>query len=313
VIKLTSPDCILKKLSFYLLAIVSLSAFLFTSCGGDEETTPPTIALVNPPSTSASLGASVSFVIQVDAPEKIESVTITEKIGANTTTLPNCPKTTGFNSATSDLINLTYTAPSVASSVELTFKVVDKAGKEAATTFSLSVAASAGSINTYTAVLMGNQNSTSGSFYATSTNTVYSQADAKTNYTKVDFAYANGSAAGNEFFVGAPADESVMAVYNNSTTGVQTWTARNQTTFKATTVTTAQFDAMTNDALITSNDPGTTFTQGTTSRIRAADTEVGDVFAFRTAAGKLGLAKVTQRSGSTANAGTITLTVKVQQ
>jgi hypothetical protein len=45
------------------------------------------------------------------------------------------------------------------------------------------------------------------------------------------------------FFIGSPIDISVAAIYNNPTTGVQTWATKNATTFKISALTATDFDS----------------------------------------------------------------------
>ena len=122
------------------------------------------------------------------------------------------------------------------------------------------------------------------------------------NATKVDFLYWWG--ASTSATIGAPDDANAMAVYNNATNGIQTWTVKNATRFQTTTITGSQFDAYTDDTEIVAAAAGSAET-------RIGTLAAGDVIAFVSAGGKHGLLKVIEIVDGVA--GQITFDVKVQQ
>lgn len=152
------------------------------------------------------------------------------------------------------------------------------------------------------AAQLGAQNSALGSSYATSTGSVYLSSAAKTNASKVDFIYYYSSTAS----VAAEIISPKYAADNGGVVSANTWTVKNETMFKKTTLTAAQFNGIvaTDESLVTSNATG--FTEQRVTALVA-----NDVFAFKTAAGKLGLAKVVSVEGT--SAGKITIEVKVQK
>jgi hypothetical protein len=164
-------------------------------------------------------------------------------------------------------------------------------------------------INTKTTVLLGNQNNTTDpSFYSVSEQTTYSSANFKTNISKIDIGFGTGTAAGNEYFVGAPSDESIKFVYSVAANNPST----RATTFKTTTLTKEQFDAIQTDAaLVTAVNAGTATNPN--SRVRATDTEKGDIFAFETIDSKKGLVYVEDRTGTNTGSAQIKITVKAQK
>ncbi len=151
------------------------------------------------------------------------------------------------------------------------------------------------------AAQLGAQSSIAGSSFASSTGNVYTQSLAKTNQTLVDMIYYYNTGAD------AASIYSPLAASNGSLFS-STWTTKNDTKFiKVTTLTPTEFDAIpkTDDAQIVAKATGFTDVN------KLFTLSVGNIFAFKTAANKLGLAKVTALTGTTA--GTITIEVKVQK
>ena len=304
----------MKKILAYVMSLVAVTTIL-SSCGSKTTPTPTTLGVdfINPP--TALVGGVYKVTVKFTAPDKIDrlelSIVETKKDGnVVTTPVKDFPKTSGFSTDTEHIVYIEYKPGADVASFIITGLVKDKKNATASKSidkFTIG-AAGAGDISPATVTLLGSQdNATDPSFYATSTLTAYKQADAKANSAVIDFGFGTGAAAGNEFFIGSPMDGSVAAIYNNVTTGVQAWTPRLNTTFKATTLDAAGFDAIaTSAALGTAFDAGTDAAPNT--RVKAADTAVGKVFGFQTQAGKKGLVKVTNRT-----ANSISLVIKVQK
>jgi len=181
-----------------------------------------------------------------------------------------------------------------------TFTVTDGKDKTASVSFTITVEASGGPINSWTATL-GSHQSTTGSSFASTTGTVYGIADAKTNSSLIDFMYFYG--ATNYATLAAPDDADVSSVFA-SADGPANWTTRNSTKFAETSVTAAEFDAIETDLVVVEEATGASAT-------KVNELAVGDVVAFVTAAGKMGLVKVVSvTSGAT---GSIDIAVVVQQ
>ncbi|HYG37091.1 MAG TPA: hypothetical protein VD908_00665 [Cytophagales bacterium] len=134
----------MKKISVnYLLVLFCLAGIgMLSSCNPEDIVKlGPTIELVNPPAEEQEAGAEIDFTVEVSASENIKSITIIEKIGSSSTTVDGYPIESGFNSKTGHLFVFDYTVPN-AESVELTFKVTDKNGKEASESHTITIAAS---------------------------------------------------------------------------------------------------------------------------------------------------------------------------
>jgi len=170
----------------------------------------------------------------------------------------------------------------------------------------ITVEKAAGDINTYS-VTLGAQQSATGSSFASTNGTVYSLADAKANAALIDFLYYYG--ATNYATIAAPDNSDAASVFSNATNGLATWSVRNATRFKTTTLTGADFDAIADDALVVENATGA-------SESDINNLAQGNVIAFVTAAtktggAKMGLVKITTLT--IGNTNTVEITVKVQQ
>jgi hypothetical protein len=296
-----------KQFANYFFVLLSfLSIGFLGSCTSDEVT--PTLSVELQEETGyisedATLAPGSAFKIKWTATKgakDMETFTVQE----GNTNVSGFPKSLSGGDRDKFTSEVSLTSPNIEGDYLYKFTVTDKDGLTASQTVKITVAV----VNSYTAVLLGNQiNTTDPSFYATSTNTKYSVANAKTNSEKVDFGYGNGSASGNEYFIGAPNDPSITEVYSTGT-----WTTKNATKFVLTNLTAAQFDAInTPDAVIKAVTEGTA--PSVVSRVRGAEIEANDVVGFTTAAGKKGLIKIVSRSGAANAAGSITINVKVQK
>lgn len=183
------------------------------------------------------------------------------------------------------------------------FKVYDKDGqsKEISFTVNTTPAVSNGPINTYSTKILGAQGNTTGSSFASVDGTIYTLTEAMANSAKIDWLYFNGST--NHATIAAPDDPAAASVYNGAN-GPGNWAVKNPTRFKK--VTDAiDWAAITDDGVIKIQ------TETGVDQTKINNLAVGDYLAFITATGKKGLIKVESISGT--DAGTITISVKVQQ
>ena len=163
---------------------------------------------------------------------------------------------------------------------------------------------SGGDIKTHTATLLGDQgNSKDGSYYATSTNSVYLYANASSNSSLIDMVYYYGS--DNLATLAAPNDPTINGGGNNLSLGT-ILKPQNTTIFRTTNLTPSDFDLINNDATFK------TFSGADLTRVNKL--KVGDVIAFKTVTGKVGVIKVTKLVAGTSGVtdGSITIIVKVQ-
>ncbi len=179
------------------------------------------------------------------------------------------------------------------------FTVTDVAGKTA--TDSIVITGNFGQINSYASVILGAQSNTSiGGFYSTTLNTVYTFNDAFNNQDKIDVLC----------FYEPPTNNTALASPGANITNIfpgnlTNWTTKNTTMYVKTTLTAADFDAVTSDALIVASYVSTNAFK------KAKNLAIGEVYSFKTQGGKYGLFKV---KAVTPNAeGSVEFAVKIQK
>ena len=177
------------------------------------------------------------------------------------------------------------------------FTVTDNKSRTASVSFNITVESSGGPINTWEATL-GSHQSATGSSFASTTGVVYSMTDATANSALIDFLYYYGNT--NLATLAAPNDADAATVFG----ALSSWTTRNATKFATTTVSEAEFTAISDDLAIVAAATGASATD-------VNELSTGDVVAFVTAAGKMGLVKV--GTIATGAGGTMAIVVKVQQ
>jgi len=296
-----------------LLALLLLLGFAMTSCSKDDDDPTPTD--VKPAinfmgnagyvigNTTLAEGTLFHFGItatpNTTSGKKLTKVTITRKFENEAQQTFFTKDLNDLSSYTLDTLAYAHAGVGVDTWV---ITITDKAGETNNKSFNITTTAAAGDINTYTAVLMGGQaNTTVGSYYATTTNTVMLQATAVVNQAAIDFVYYYGNV--NMATLAAPDDVTVGGGSGNLTL-CENWTVKNATRFATTNILPADFDAITDDAAIVA-------AAASANLSKANLLDQNDVIAFKTAAGKLGLIKVSQIV--TGDTGTITIDVKVQQ
>jgi len=153
-----------------------------------------------------------------------------------------------------------------------------------------------GTFQNFSNIILGSQYASTGSFWASVSNTVYSLSAAATNCSLIDIAYFYG--ATNQATLGAPSNTNVQTVFSS----VASWSTKNNTLFLKNPVgfTFTSINETTDIANLTFG-----------TETQANMLVVGDVVAFRTANNKIGFAFVTSIDAS--SSGNITFSVKVQQ
>lgn len=210
--------------------------------------------------------------------------------------------------AESYLGSFTFYAPPAPQVEKFTFTLTDKAGETSTKVITITAtpAVNPNPITSHIDIIMlgAQTNGTYGSYLDANTGTVYKQIQSIPNSAAIDMIYFYGTNASlnNNATLASPKDATVNGGTGNLAMAVG-MNPQNDTKFAATTITAAQFDAMTNDA-----DFPATVTAGTKANNLAAD----DVIAFKTADGKIGLIKIKAFTG-TAATGTMTVDVKIQQ
>jgi hypothetical protein len=294
----------MKKLMLFGLGVVA-SLSVLTSCKKDELAA-PTVSFQNAKTSYEATSVTDTVfetTITVDAPAKIETIKIY--------------KVTESGKSTEKLISSNFT-----SSTQHIFQYKFRAGKyeiEATDNENQTTSAfftftaftpQAGEIVSYSTKIMGAQfNNAVGSFLSTSNGTIYSKTDAKTNSSLIDFVYSYRG--GNYLaFIAAPSDALLDPTVNIK---AESWTKYNSTKFKLSTLTSNDFDAITDDS---------NFTFGAQlTETNVLSLNVGNIVYFKTDAGKLGVFKVKAINEGTQGGdavqkfqdGSIEIDVKVQK
>ena len=179
-----------------------------------------------------------------------------------------------------------------------TFEMTDAGNQSVSLTLTLTKDATGGAIFVRNDVSLGAQsNTTVGSLYAPSTNTVFALADAASNQAVIDIIC--GYDATNATFLSCPGANNLSGTYNFST-----WTTKNVTYYNISTLSAEQFDLIDSDKLIIP-----AFNGSTQSKAKAL--AVGNIFALKTISGKYGLLKI--KTVNTNATGSVTFDLKIQQ
>jgi len=288
------------------LLLIMASVSFFTSCTPEEENLSPSINFVTGSgylSSDATLKAGEAFTVNLSATAnstsgaKLVNLKVIRVLGGNTVTVAD--ETIDLSSFTSEI---SANAAFISGTEKWTFTVTDANGESAEISLNITTTAGA-AIHTFDQKILGSYyNNTYGSFFGSADGTVYKMVEAYNNQAKVDWCYYYGVADGAT--LAAPDDPTAMNdIFTNATYGLAQWTTRNATLFNVVTES-ILWDNITDDAQILAY-------ASSTANTSEKQLTVGSVLAFQTAAGKLGLIRVTDiATGST---GSITYNVKVQQ
>jgi hypothetical protein len=288
----------MKKLNL-LLCGMALSSLLFVSCGEDilVVDVDPTLTVTPAEGVEAVVGEVVTFKVIAGSDQNIVSIKFspTSVGGEGTSTDSIFDADAEKHSITMDY---DYTVPEGVTTVTIKFEVRDDKDLSATESRVITVVSAAGPITTYSSTVLGANNNTTGSSFASFDGSIYTLAEAKENSDKVDFIYFYGDT--NKATLASPDDSDLQTVFSS----VSGWTTINATRFATTTLTSDQFDAIIDDATIVTE-------ANAASETKVNELAVDDVIAFKTSGDKLGLAKITALEES--NTGTMTIDVKVQE
>jgi len=287
-----------------VLLLVMAGVSFFSSCTTEEENLSPTITFVTGSgyvSSDATLNAGEAFTVNISATAnstsgaKLTNLKVVRTIGSNPVTVAD--ENIDLSSFTSEV---NANAAFIAGVEKWTFTVTDANGETAEISLNITTNAG-GEISTFTQKILGSYNSSYGSFFASADGSVYSQTQAYDNQSKVDWCYFYG--VENAATIAAPDNDEAKTVYHSATYGLQNWTTLNATLFGKVELP-DEWDNIVTDAQIVA-------VAGNCTESKINQIAVGDVLAFKTVSGKLGLIRVTDIA--TGNAGSITYNVKVQQ
>ncbi len=287
----------MKKITYILAVAALVGTTLFTSCksqGVDDN--PPTIRF-DPDSTTATKGPGeiINFrvILKSNGDKKLDKLDITRQYGSTAASFKS-ENLTG----TILYYDVIDTIPFGINTVKYSFTLSKANGKTATKEFTINVKQPItwGAIKHHAESFeMDNQITPSGSqFWGLSlTNTALDIAAAKTNADKIDFVFGHRAALDGGAFFGAPNSADAAVIYDNTGTNkLSTWSIRNKTLFKTTTLTPAQFASCTSDSMILAQ------TAMGVNNDSYKTVKADEVVAFITASGKKGLFKVNGVSGS---------------
>jgi len=299
----------MKKRLSIVFGLLAAGMLMFTSCS-DDSSEPgdinPSMNFVGGTgytSADVTLTTGTAFTVGINASSSTESnAKLTNfKITRVFNNKPEVVLDSTFNKDQFS-IDWDFNANPEVGTENFIFLITDKDGKTKQLNFVVTTQAAAGPINAFSMKILGAQGSTTGSSFASIDGSVYSLADAKANAAKIDWLYFNVTSI--HATLAAPDDAAAATVFTNDLNGLQEWAVKNPTRFKK--VTDAiDWDNINDDAVIVAQTAsGVTLT-------KVDNLAASDVLAFVTATGKKGLIKVNSISGT--SAGTITISVKVQQ
>src|SRR5690554_37699 len=215
----------MKRTKLFGLMMALVVGMGFTACSDDEDLSGDHIIIepsANNPST-AYVGTPFVIKFTVDLLDnRISEV----DVRTGNLSIAGYPKTK-FDDNKTNLLEFTY-EPKDTEVGELIFTIIakDNKGAENFEQVKITIKEQPAEIETYTAVLLGSQASnTVGSFYATSTNEVFTVKEAAENADLVDFIYFFGN--DNRAAIAAPADDDVQSVFES----IADWSVKNETIF----------------------------------------------------------------------------------
>jgi len=187
-----------------------------------------------------------------------------------------------------------------------TFIVRDKDGTSA--TISLTIYADSssafGPIITIPSIILGAQNDTFvGSFLDIKNKAVYNLQQAYGIQDSIEMLYYYDAIQGNTNTIASP-NATIDASVFPGIYGLANWTVKNVTCYQVTTLTDSNFNNIKNDSILLSP----AYINPTYRK--AKNLKAGDIYAFKTGKGKLGMFEVLNVSGT--DAGTIEIKVKMQ-
>ena len=291
----------MKRTKLFGLMMALVVGMGFTSCSDDEDAI-VTIGLTSTPPEKVNVGDLITIKYNVVSDKKLESITI--KTSDNTTA-----EISDFTSSSSHNGTFEYKAVNEGELI-IRIEAKDRDGNGDINEVKINVESL---VNIYSAVLLGNNKSTTGSFYSTSTDEVFTVSEAITNSKLVDFVFFYGSNFSAS--IAAPSDDaaaefSVYRLNDVDENGAPVWTTKNATKLQQiTSLTEETFDAISNtdEALILATENSENWIT------RAVGLTEGNIVAFVTAEGKKGVFKVTNVEGAYDEESKITLEVKVQK
>lgn len=296
----------MKKLvkSVLMLSIASLA--ILSSCKKDDSNADVTNVKVDITTTPASPVPEGSRIVLTvtstgNTDNKLKSISVTRSQGSDQKVVlsKSLTGTTSTDTIPDTLVSGTYT---------YTVAVTGEKGSPATKTITVVTVAPAGALDvTANGVPLFGQTNGGGTnqnfMKLTSQFNNYNTTEFNANKSSIDLAYYFGNT--NKATITSPTDNTMQGLYSGLS-----WTGVNTTALYKTTLTSAQYDA-----IVTSNSDAqiTALAATVTTWVSSVNLlTTGNVILFKTAGNKLGLIKVENLTGTTANDSQIDLSVAVQ-
>jgi hypothetical protein len=289
-----------------LLFIIGLAGIIFTGCQKDEdEAGSPTISFLAEAgyiSGDATLLVNEEFKIKVSISQNVESQSELKSLTVGRTFTPatkaDWDTTFSLPTGGNQEIELTFNSANIAGSELIELTVTDANNKT--DMVSLTITTELPKVTSYPNNEMGSYNEPAiGSFFATSSGTVYSKNDAFAVQDMVDFGFYLGSQNGSTF--ASPADPLLKTVFDLEGAG---WTTYNETMFiNPAPIDASEFDAIGDAYAFPEFDEGS-------SSSYANKLNQNDVVYFKTHDGYRGFIKVNSING---RGDKVNIDVKVEQ
>lgn len=294
----------MKKLTILALFAIAASVFMVSCSGGDDDTTTkpkPTItwktnAGYTFQNVSVSADSTIDFgVLATSASgEKISKLAVTVSVNGGPAGVL-WDTTLSSTSISKDWMDVGVGSLAGAK-MQITAVVTQADGETSSVSFVVTVTPSSGgsTISVRPNIEMGAQdNSLLGSFFDFELQEVNKLNVANSAPQNVDFIYYYGNT--NKATFSAADDAQITQIFSS----VSSWSVKNPSRFRKSSMTVAQFDALTQGQPATEiNNQATTGTFGT----KVTDLKVNDIIVFQTAgANDFGLMKVTELTAGTNN------------
>lgn len=273
----------MKKLS-YLLGLLLVAGFIFTSCSDDDDTEPvdlsPTITFQTSQGLTFSdveLTAGESITIGVVASANSSSgaklTNVKVYMIVNNVSQPDIVDTTFNESTFQAQYNITFPDPVEG---KLYAEVTDKDGEKNSVSFNVTVNPGGDPVVADSDVTMGSFNDNAfGSFYSVATQTVYFKAEANNSPELIDFVFFKGASTMNS--IAAPAAQNVQTVFNLN------WSVYRDTKIEMASIDATDFDAIGDSYM---------FPEVTGTGNEVNNLGVNDVLVFETEEGVVGFIKI---------------------
>lgn len=293
----------MKRVPLLTFILLISSILIYSGCKKEEDPVPPTISFKTDHgyiSTDAALKYGDTLTIGIIAKSNGTDNLVKFQIYANEhLMLDSTINTLQFSIGIASL-------KSVLDREVWKFVTTDIAGNTTAD--SIVITGDFGEINTYSSILLGAQNNTTEKGFlslSNSTSTTYTMDEAFNHQADIDMFcfYENTSSHVNLMTLAAPGSN-ITGIFSGATSP-ENYTEKNVTYFVKTTLSTAEFEQVSNDAVILASwDTNNKFK-------KAKMLQANDVYAFMLQSGKYGLFKVNSVAG--VEDGTVTFTVKIQK